>query len=241
MGENTQTWQQNDLAENFLDEIRDAIPLAAEQLDVLKRVVRHALPKVGRLLDLGCGDGIVGRTLADVYPQASPVFLDYSEYMIEAARMKAGNDLAAFVVQDLAKKEWTGSVAGRGPFDLIVSSLAIHHLTDERKQELYQEIFDLLAPGGLFLNLEHVSENSGWAKRAYDDLFVDTLWANHRKQGGEKTRDEIDAAWQNRLGKSQDLTVPVELQCEWLRRIGFADVDCFFKIFELALFGGKKP
>jgi len=33
----------------------------------------------------------------------------------------------------------------------------------------------------------------------------------------------------------------VEAQCAWLGEIGFADVDCFFRILELALFGGRKP
>ena len=240
MSENDQTWRQRDLAKGFLEEIRGAIPLAGEQIDVLLRVVRVALPKVDRLLDLGCGDGILGRTLLDEHRRASAVFLDLSEYMIEAARQKTDCPRASFVVRDLSAKSWIESVAGQGPFDLVVSSLAIHHLTDERKQELYGEIFDLLSPGGLFLNLEHVSARSEWSKRAYNDFFVDMLWAQHRRQGGGKTRDEIAEQWRLRLGKAQDLTAAVEDQCEWLRRIGFADVDCFFKIFELALFGGKK-
>jgi hypothetical protein len=36
------------------------------------------------------------------------------------------------------------------------------------------------------------------------------------------------------------ILAPVDLQCAWLRLIGFQDVDCFFKVFELALFGGRK-
>ena len=132
------------------------IPLAAEQIDVLLRVVRHAVPRVDRLLDLGCGDGILGRAVLAEYPQANGVFLDFSEHMIEAAKQKADNRRATFVVQDLASKTWTQSVS-EPPFDLVLSGLAIHHLPDDRKRELYHEIFDLLKPGGLFLNLEHVA------------------------------------------------------------------------------------
>jgi len=127
------------------------------------------------------------------------------------------------------------------PFDLVLSGLAIHHLPDERKKELYHEIFDLLKPGGLFLNLEHVAPNSEWAKQAFDDLFIDSLWSHHQKRGSTRTRDEIAHEWYHRPDKTENILASVELQCQWLQTIGFRDVDCFFKLFQLALFGGKKP
>ena len=234
------TWQRQDLAQLFLEDVRAGIPLATEQIDVLLRVVRHAIPKVGRLLDLGCGDGILGRTVMTEYPQANGVFLDFSEHMIEAAKMKADNRRATFVVQDLALNSWMQSL-GTKPFDLVLSGLAIHHLPDERKRALYQEVFDLLKPGGLFLNLEHVAPRSEWAKQAFDDLFVDSLWSHHQKLGGTKTREAVEEEWYHRPDKTENILAPVEMQCQWLQAIGFRDVDCFFKLFQLALFGGRKP
>ena len=158
-------WQQADLAKLYVEDVRGGIPLEAEQIDVLLRVVRNALPGVERVLDLGCGDGILGRTVLGEYPRATAVFLDFSEHMIASAKQKADLARAAFVVEDLGSKSWTQSVADHAPFDLVVSGLAIHHLPDERKRELYQETFDLLKPGGLFLNLEHVAPSSTWAAR----------------------------------------------------------------------------
>ncbi len=234
-------WQRQDLAKLFLEDVRGGIPLAAEQIDVLLRVVLHGIPRVERLLDLGCGDGILGRTVMAEYPQAKGVFLDFSEHMIEAAKKKADIGRATFVVQDLGSKTWMQSVSDRAPFDLVLSGLAIHHLPDDRKRELYQEIFDVLKPGGLFLNLEHVSPRSEWAKQAFDDLFVDSLWSHHQKLGGTKTRDAVAEKWYNRPDKSENILAPLEVQCQWLQEIGFGDVDCFFKLFQLALFGGKKP
>jgi len=240
MDDKTQVWQQQKLAKLFLEDVRAGIPLAAEQIDVLLRVVRHGVSRIDRLLDLGCGDGILGQTVMAEYPMAQAVFLDFSEHMIEAARKKADNQRAVFVVQDLASKTWVQSV-GNQPFDLVLSGLAIHHLPDERKRKLYQEIFDLLKPGGLFLNLEHVAPNSEWAKQAYDELFVDSLWRHHQKQGGTKSREAVAEEWPCRVANAVDILASVELQCQWLQEIGFRDVDCFFKIFQLALFGGKKP
>jgi ubiquinone/menaquinone biosynthesis C-methylase UbiE len=125
-------WQQQDLAKLFLEDVRGSIPLATEQIVVLLRVVGHALPKVERVLDLGCGDGILRRAVLAQYPEATGVFLDFSEHMIEAGKQKADKHRAVFVVQDLAMSNWTQSVNDHAPFDLVESGLAIHHLTDER-------------------------------------------------------------------------------------------------------------
>ena len=241
MNDQGHIWQRQDLAKLFLEDVRGGIPLAAEQIDVLLRVVRQATAKVDRLLDLGCGDGILGRTVLAEYPQAAGVFVDFSEHMIEAARKKADSRRATFVVADLATKAWMQSLGNQAPFDLVLSGLAIHHLPDARKRELYHEIFDRLNPGGLFLNLEHVAPRSPWAQQAFDELFVDSLWSHQQKRGGTKTRDDVAREWYHRPDKTENILAPVELQCQWLQEIGFEDVDCLFKLFQLALFGGKKP
>ncbi len=166
-------WQQEELAKLFLADVRGAIPLAAAQMDAVLRIVRKTLPKIERVLDLGCGDGILGRAVLAEYPAARGVFLDFSEPMIAAARRKAAEHAlpATFVVQDFGAKDWRNSIAGHAPFDLVLSGLAIHHQPDERKRELYREIFDLLKPGGVFLNQEHVARQSAWAERAFDEAL----------------------------------------------------------------------
>ena len=142
------------------------------------------------------------------YPQASGVFVDFSEHMIEAAKQKTDNHRAAFIVQDLATKDWTQSVSGHALFDLVLSGLAIHHLPDERKRELYHEIFDLLKPGGLFLNLEHVASRSHWAEQAFDDLFVDSLWSHDQKAVARRPREDV---------AEHGIIVPTSRKTSWLR------------------------
>ncbi len=240
----TNVWQTEELAKTFLEDVRGAIPLAAEQIDVLLRVVRTALPDgVQRLADLGCGDGILGRALLGNYPEAAGWFLDFSAPMLEAAKKAAAAESrpASFAVADLAAKSWSDSLPLDPPLDLVVSGLAIHHLADERKRELYGEIFGLLRPGGLFLNLEHVACRSAWAEAAFDELFIDSLWSHHRRRGGDKDRDEVAQQWYYRRDKQANILAPVEVQCQWLAGIGFVDVDCFFKLFQAALFGGRRP
>ena len=55
-----------------------------------------------------------------------------------------------------------------------------------------------------------------------------------------EARAEVETNYYNRPDKAANILAPVELQCQWLREIGFTDVDCYLKIFELAVFGGRK-
>ena len=236
-------WQESKVAEAFLEGVRGGLPLAALQIELIVRLARQALPKVQRVLDLGCGDGVLGRAVLASYPEAACVFLDFSEPMLAAARTKAA-DLGAratFVRDDFGLKGWVESVRPFAPFDLVVSGYAIHHQPDERKREVYREIFGLLAPGGLFLNLEHVSSASAWAGRAFDELCIDGLYAYHRERGGEDSRETVAHRFYHRPDKAANILAPADEQCRWLREIGYLDADCFFRLFEFALFGGCKP
>jgi trans-aconitate methyltransferase len=236
-------WQNRELAEKFIEGMRGGVPFAAAQIDIMLRVLDAAGVPVERFVDLGCGDGILGRTLLDRYPDSEGVFLDFSEAMVEAATKKVTSqaDRARVVQGDFATEAWLESLGPEQNFSLVVSGYAIHHQTDERKRQLYREIFQVLAPGGMFLNMEHVASATEWAGRAFVDLMVDSLLQFHQQQGDDLERHEVASRYVNRPDWSANILAPVETQCEWLREIGFADVDCHFKAFELALFGGRRP
>jgi ubiquinone/menaquinone biosynthesis C-methylase UbiE len=239
-----QVWRETMVVQRYLEGVRGAIPLAAEQFDVLLRVVRSARPQVKRFLDLGCGDGVLGRILMEAHREARGVFMDFSEPMLEAARLKFADLEAAryrLVRGDYGRRGWADAIRAEGPFDAVISGFSIHHQTDERKREVYGEIFELLEPGGVFLNLEHVASRSGWGESLFDEYFTDALHAHHIRTGGGKSRQEIVDTYVNREDKAANILAPVEDQCVWLRDLGYERVDCFFKTFEIALFGGCRP
>ncbi|MFN8372370.1 MAG: methyltransferase domain-containing protein [Anaerolineae bacterium] len=237
---NDTIWQSAQVAYNFLDNVRGGIPLAGEQIDVMLRVIRAACPSIERFLDVGCGDGIMGRAVLMQYPSAQGVFLDFSEPMIEAAKAKTSGS-HTFITQDYGTVEWLKTVEAHAPFDAIVSGFSIHHQPDARKRELYRELFHLLKPGGVFLNLEHVAPENQWVETLFDEIMVDTLYAHNQRSGTGKSREQVAAEFHARADKDANILAPVETQCHWLRDIGFSDVDCYLKIFELALFGGRRP
>ncbi len=235
-------WQTNELTQTYLTGVRGAIPLAQEQIDVMMRLIHAANPAATTILDLGCGDGILGQAFLDQYPQAHGIFADFSEPMLEAARKRmAGNNRCTFIQVDYGKIGWESSLPpALLQYEVIVSGFSIHHQPDERKKEIYAELYNLLAPGGIFLNLEHVASSSPWLERRFEEYFVDALYTYHQSIASGKTRQQVDEEYYSRPDKAANLLVPVESQCDWLRDIGFTDVDCYLKIFELALFGGIK-
>lgn len=236
-------WQSPELADKFVNSVRGAVPLAAEQIEVMLRLIAAAGRPVRRFMDLGCGDGVLADAILTRHPQARGVLLDFSETMLKAGQGRfAGTSVdVRFQLADYADEKWCEIVASDGAFDVIVSGYSIHHQPDERKRALYRELFQLLEPGGIFINVEHVSSATTWGESVFETHFIDALHDFGHRQGWNKTREQISAEYYHRPDKDANILAPVERQCEWLREIGFQDVDCYFKIFELAVFAGRRP
>jgi SAM-dependent methyltransferase len=192
----------------------DRIPYRAAGEAVVMELVPRS---VRRILDLGAGDGRLLALLRLDRPGAHGVATDLSPTMLDAARTRfAGDAMVDVVAHDLDAP--LSALGGAGAFDAVVSCFAIHHCSHARKRALYAEVFALLEPGGVFYNLEHVASPT---PELHDAFFVAM---------GMTLADEDQS---NQL-------LDVETQLGWLREIGFAQVDCFWKWRELAVFGGVK-
>jgi SAM-dependent methyltransferase len=190
----------------------DEFPHRTEGESVLLEHVPH---DARRILDLGTGDGRLLALLQVDRREMLGVGLDFSELMLEAARERFGDDERIELVEhDLAEP-----LPALGRFDAVVSSMAIHHLEHERKRSLYGEVFDLLEPGGVFANFEHVASATHRLHLAFFAAI------------GEPLENEDPS----------DRLLDVETQLGWLRELGFDDVDCYWKWLEMVLFIGVKP
>jgi tRNA (cmo5U34)-methyltransferase len=181
-----------------------------------ERVLFEHIPRdVRRILDLGTGDGRLLAYLRVDRPKMHCVGLDFSEVMLEKARKRFAEDNHI----ELVKHDLDTPLPALGSFDAVVSSLAIHHLEHERKRSLYGEVFDLLEPGGMFANFEHVASPT---HRLHEAFF-------------QAIGEPIENA------DPSDRLLDVERQLGWLRALGFEDVDCYWKWLEMALLVGVKP
>jgi SAM-dependent methyltransferase len=208
--QNTNLWQLPEHALAYLAQA-DAVPHRTEGEAVL---LEFLPPRVNRVLDLGSGDGRLLALVRLVHPNIHGVALDFSDAMIQRLKERFPQDsLVGIVRHDLDAP----LPSLDGPFDAVISSFAIHHLSHTRKRSLYAEIFDRLTVGGAFCNLEHVAS----ATPSLHAQFLERLGI-------------VDEDPSNKL-------LDVETQLSWLREIGFDDVDCHWKWRELALLVGGKP
>jgi tRNA (cmo5U34)-methyltransferase len=190
----------------------DSIPHRAEGEATLLECMPATLQ---RILDLGTGDGRLLALVKRDHPDATAVAIDFSPAMLEAAQKRFRGDSSVEIIPHNLETP----LPELGKFDAAVSSFAIHHLVHERKRSLYAEVFQVLRPGGVFCNLEHVASP--------------TL--------------ELHEEFLRRIGYSPETEDPsnklldMEIQLGWLREIGFVEVDCHWKWRELALLTGRRP
>jgi tRNA (cmo5U34)-methyltransferase len=173
-------------------------------------------PRIGRVLDLGSGDGRLLALVKLAHPEAHAVALDFSTTMIACLRERFADDAGVTIVAHDLDRPLPGLL---DEFDVVVSSFAIHHLAHPRKRTLYEEVYRALRPGGRFCNLEHVAS----ATPSLHEEFLARL--NVAPADDDPSNKLLD----------------VETQLDWLRAIGFEDVDCQWKWRELALLTGCTP
>jgi len=170
-------------------------------------------PTTRRILDLGTGDGRLLALVKGEHPNTEAIAIDFSPAMLEAAKKRfAGNPSVAVLTHNL-----DNPLPDLGKFDAVISSFAIHHVVHERKRSLYAEIHGLLNAGGVFCNLEHVASPT---PRFHEEFLHGIGFTLETEDPSNKLLD-------------------VEAQLQWLREIGFVDVDCHWKWRELALLAGR--
>jgi SAM-dependent methyltransferase len=191
---------------------RSSLPHRVDALEVLCELLPD---RVDRVLDLGTGDGITLALVLAARSEATGVGLDFGDEMLRRAREQFAGD-ARVVIDHHDLQEPLPSRLGS--FDVVVSSFAIHHCAPERQRALYGEVFEMLRPGGVFVNAEHVASPT-------PELHEEFLVAI----GVDPAEDDPS----NQL-------VAVDLHLEWLRDLGFDAVDCYWKWRELAVLAGRR-
>jgi SAM-dependent methyltransferase len=133
---------------------------AAERRPLFAKVralIPNGLSESFRYADLGAGAGNLDELMLERFTNAQAVLIDGSEPMLAHARARLARfgERAQYITADLSQPGWVA--VAHGPFDAVVAARAVHHAgSADRIRELFREIREALAPGGVFVNLDYV-------------------------------------------------------------------------------------
>jgi trans-aconitate methyltransferase len=127
----------------------------AAMLDAVAAVTDGRPP---RLLDLACGTGTITLRALARFPGAQATLVDQDPVLLAIAEASL-RDRATIVDADLADPQWRAKLPADG-FDAVLTATALHWLPAERVAALYGEIREVLRPGGIFANADHMPDEA---------------------------------------------------------------------------------
>jgi tRNA (cmo5U34)-methyltransferase len=202
--------------------VKQALPTYEELFAVAVEIIPFAHDRRLDIADLGAGSGLFSRHAQSAYPKASFTLVDASREMLDLARKRfqPQSDAFSFIEQRIEE------FAETERFDVVLSSLAIHHLEDADKRSLFKRIFSALRPGGAFINVDQIK-----GQPPFDQLYWKTWLARVRAAGACET--EIHTSINRRREFDRDSSLADQLA--WLKEAGFA-ADCIYKHYFVAVF-----
>jgi len=229
------------------------VPMYGWLQEEMLRLLRVEAMGAGCLVDLGAGSGIFLEKALSRNPALHGVWVDASPAFAEVAlrRLARFGDRVTWVLSPL-EEAWETRLDQ--PVQAITSMSAIHHLASAEKRALDRRCYDLLAPGGWFLNFDEMQSISReayledmrcWVRHVEDararlpvaQEAVGDRWCDHFARWIVRNIDGIDIP----KVKGDDLHEPFLDQAQWLREIGFAGVDVYVKYYLWCLIGGRTP
>lgn len=217
----------NDSVAYYDEWIKIAMPSYGDLFQAGLDVIPYAAGADIEVLDLGAGTGLFTSYVQGRHPRAAFTLVDLADRLLALAKTRFDeNERFDYVVAD-----YRGYAPGR-QFDLVVSSLSIHHLSDEDKRALFERVYGLLRPGGAFINIDQVLGETEYLRKLYWALWLERV----RRLEPDEAR--IQESIKRRTTYDREATLLDQLA--WLKAAGFVNVDCVYKNTAFAVFFGLK-
>lgn len=213
----------------YYDEwVKIALPCYDEIFSIAKELIPFATDARIEVLDLGAGTGLFSMHVLQKYPNAAFVLYDVAPKMLDIARERFRESPSQFqyIVDDYRYFQSSKR------FDIVVSSLSIHHLTDSEKKALFKRAYTALSNKGMFINVDQIRGPTPSLQELYWTKWLEKV----REKGAAE--EKISESIQRRRTYDKDALLTEQLQ--WLKDAGFANVDCIYKNYFIGVFVATK-
>jgi ubiquinone/menaquinone biosynthesis C-methylase UbiE len=223
----------------------------AERFETIIRLIRETQYPVTAILDLGCGTGSLMLSILEAFPESEIVGIDFDPTLLwlAEARLTDFATRSRVILADLRDISWMKSV--KSPFDAVVSATALHWFNATQLAELYKQIAQIMRPGGIFLNADHIGSDSPEIQQAWerhrdkmraqeaisDGDDWDGFWREYSQALGLGIREihqHVIGGWEGGIEEG----FPLAWHLDRLRECGFSSVDCFWRCDCDAIYGG---
>jgi len=232
---NAAIWKSEEAVQSWTAQTNERERKRAAQWRFMGQLLPFGEQDAFTFLDLGAGTGAAARGVLGLYPRSTAILADFSvQMMAEGEReMQPFAGRYQYVELDMSTSDWPASMPTA--FDAVVTSMCVHHLPDHRKQGLFTEIFEHLAPGGWYLNYDPVTSA---------DPVVEATWQrvndiDDPEMAGKRLHrtPQEQARFENHV----QYMIPLPPQLDYLRAAGFQGVDVYWKHLENVIYGGCRP
>jgi tRNA (cmo5U34)-methyltransferase len=228
----------------FIDYGRYFVPERDDQMRLIAALLSH-LEGLCVILELCCGEGLLAEVLLDSFPTATVHGLDGSVEMLQRARERLVRFENRFQCRtfDLASADWRRP---EFPVHAVVSSMAVHHLTGPQKQDLFLDVYRMLADDGLLVIADIVQHQTEAARRVAAQTWDKVVQKRSLELDGNADAYEffVREGWNTFWYLDpEDIDKPSPLfdQLKWLENAGFVDVDLHWMLAGHAVCSARKP
>ncbi len=230
------------------------VPQRLYRFDLMLQLSGLAHESKAWVLDLGCGPGSLAFRALQHYPQAQVVAVDSDPLLLAIGRQVAQeySGRIAFLKIDIRQKDWPAAYGEA--FDLVLSATVLHWLNAEHLAQTYRHIYQVLKPGGCFMNSDHIASDHPATQARYRQMLQERQQTAFRATGA----DTWDGFWQrlatelNRpdlstlrdeayLWEGSDDGLPKGFHIAALRECGFTQIEFHWQDLGEAVLGAWKP
>jgi tRNA (cmo5U34)-methyltransferase len=225
----------------FIDYAAYFVPDRTAQLETICQLI-PAWSEPFHVVELCCGEGLLARAILEHFPASRLHGYDGSSTMLDKARadLQLFGERCTLHLFDLAAADWRSFP---WPVQVVVSSLAIHHLDGDQKRALYRDLYRQLSPGGALIiaDLIQPAHSLGvqTAARAWDEAVQQAALA---RDGNLAAFEVFQRDQWNFYHYPEPMDKPSEVyeHLRWLAEAGFSAVDVYWMKAGHAVYGGRK-